>query len=481
MFEHLKQKRVFENFKALNDVPRCSYQEERVSAFLFEKIKSLGLHCIQEACGNIIATKPATKGYEDKEAVILQAHMDMVCVKAEGSNHDFSTDPIEMYIEGDFLRAKDTTLGADNGIGVAMILSILEDNTLEHPEITAFITIAEETGMDGAILADYSLLNGKKLINLDSEEDTAITVACSGGVDFTMLVDLEHEDLSAHPVAKSLKAYKVSVLNLSGGHSGVDIKKKGASAIKLLNRYLLNFGKARIFDISAGSKRNAIPVSAGCCFVTDANPEEVKQFSQKMQEMFRFEYSERDPKITIEVVECQLPKQIYSAKSSDRILKIMSLIPHGVAAMAQNMQDLVETSSNFAIIENNGDHLALYTSIRSSLKSKLEDMVQRMTVIAQIFDLNYRVSDGYPAWEYKPQNELLEVARKSFEEIYKKEPEVMSIHAGLECAFFAQKMPEVDMISIGPNIYNPHTIEEYTEIPSVETNYEFLTAILRNL
>lgn len=481
MFEHLKQRRVFENFKEINDIPRCSNHEEKISAFLFEKIKSLGLSCIQEKCGNIIATKPASKGYEDKEGVILQAHMDMVCVKAEGSNHDFSTDPIEMYIEGDLLKAKETTLGADNGIGVAMILSILEDNTLAHPEITAFITIAEETGMDGAILADYSLIKGKKLINLDSEEDFAITVACSGGVDFTMLMDLEHEELSEHPVSKSLKAYKVSILNVSGGHSGVDIKKKGASAIKLLNRYLLNFQKGRLFDISGGTKRNAIPVSASCSFVTDASFEEVKSFSEAMQEMFLFEYSERDPHIKIEVNEIPLPEQIYTARTSDSILKVMSLIPHGVAAMAQNMQDLVETSSNFAIIENNTDHLALYTSIRSSLKSKIEDMIGRMKVIAEVLDLKYKVSDGYPAWEYKPDNQLLEVAKRSFQDVYEKEPHVMSIHAGLECAFFAQKMPQVDMISIGPNIYNPHTIDEYTEISSVEKNYEFLLKILQDL
>ena len=197
--------------------------------------------------------------------------------------------------------------------------------------------------------------------------------------------------------------------------------------------------------------------------------------------MFCAEYSERDPHIKIEVSEIQLPEQVYTAETSNKLLKIMSLIPHGVAAMAQNMQDLVETSSNFAIIENNTEHLAFYTSIRSSLKSKIEDMIQRMTVIAEIFDLKYRVSDGYPAWEYKPNNKLLEVAKKSFQDIYKKEPEVMSIHAGLECAFFAQKMPEIDMISIGPNIYNPHTVDEYTEISSVEKNYEFLIKILADL
>lgn len=487
MFHDLKYKRVMENFKEISDIPRCSYQEEQISNFLYQKIRSLGLECIREKCGNIIAKKPASKGYEGHEGVILQAHMDMVCVKIKNSNHDFTKDPIELVREGDVLRAKDTTLGADNGIGVAMILSILEDQNLQHPPITAFITIAEETGMDGAISANYDLLQGTHLINLDSEEDSSITVACSGGIDFIMNYDLKMENAinykSMNPLenSTSLQAFEINISEISGGHSGIDINKKGACAIKLLNRFLINLNFGRLFEINAGNKRNAIPVEAHCKIVTNARMNILRSHADKMQEIFRKEYCEKDPEIKIEICEIPVPNKIFTSDTSDNLLKILSIMPHGVDAMAQNMENLVETSSNLAIIEQSNDRIQISTSIRSSLQSKIAEMVHRMSTIANLFGVNYKISDGYPAWEYKQNNKLLEKMKSVYEEIYGKEPEILSIHAGLECAFFAQKLPDVDMISFGPNIYFPHTTQEYTEISSIEKNYEYLIAGLKSL
>lgn len=480
MFSHLKYKRVLENFKEISDIPRCSYHEEQVSNFLFNKIKGLGLECIQEKCGNIIAKKPASKGYEEHDAVILQAHMDMVCVKSKNSNHDFSKDPIELILEGDILKANNTTLGADNGIGVAMILTILEDNSLEHPPITAFITVAEETGMDGAILADYNLLEGTRLINLDSEEDSSITVACSGGADFVMEYPIEYEDIRNFSKEK-LHAFEVNISGISGGHSGIDINKKGASAIKLLNRFLLSLTNIRLFEISGGIKRNAIPTASQCKLVTNMEFEQLQKSAQKIQEMFRKEYSEKDPDIKIEILEASSPSQVFTEDTSANLLKLLAIMPHGVAAMTQHMSDLVETSSNLAILEQKEKGIEIATSIRSSLKSKVDEMIQRMKIIADLFRTPYRVSDGYPAWEFKQDNQLLETMKACYHDVYKKDVEVISIHAGLECAFFAQKLPNVDMISFGPNIYNPHSVDERTEISSIEKNYEFLLAGLKAL
>lgn len=481
MFNHLKYKRIFENFKEISDIPRCSYHEERVSNFLCDKIKALGLECVQEKCGNIIAKKPASKGYEDHEAVILQAHMDMVCVKSKDSQHDFSKDPIELILEGDILRANETTLGADNGIGVAMILTVLEDKSLQHPPITAFITVAEETGMDGAILADYSLLKGNRLINLDSEEDTSITVACSGGADFVMNYPIQYEDSGSFAAQKTIQAFEINISGISGGHSGIDINKKGACAIKLLNRFLLSLDSMRLFEISGGIKRNAIATTSHCKLVTEMGLQQIRESAERMQAIFRSEYSEKDPDIQIEVVEISSPAQVFTRQTSANLLKLLAIMPHGVAAMTQHMSDLVETSCNLAILEQKGDVIEIATSIRSSLKSKVDEMLQRMKIIADLFDTPYRVSDGYPAWEFKPQNQLLETMKVCYHEVYQREADVISIHAGLECAFFAQKLPNADMISFGPNIYNPHSVDERTEISSIEKNYEFLLAGLKAL
>lgn len=478
---NLSPKEVFECFDMVTKVPRPSKKEEKIIEFLQQFGKELNLETCVDETGNVIIRKPATKGYEDKKTVILQSHMDMVCEKNADSDFDFMNDAIETYVDGDWLKAKGTTLGADDGIGMAMQMAILKANNIEHGPIECVFTKDEETGLTGAEGMKSGFMTGDFLINLDSEDEGEIFVSCAGGARTVAEFSFQEEEITSNSYI-----FRVTVKGLSGGHSGDDINKKRANANKLLVRFLCNQMEKRdlqIIDIQSGGLHNAIPREGyAICAVPMEEKENVRVDLNVYLAEVEEEYSVTEPNLQIllesESVEGQKAIQ---AEVARRMLLALRAVHNGVFAMSQDMEGLVETSSNLASIHKGDGIVTINTSQRSSIGSARINMSATVRAVFELAGAKTETNEGYPGWKMNPNSVILKIAADSYVRLFGKSPKILAIHAGLECGLFSEKYPHLDMISMGPTLRGVHSPDERLLIPTVQMVWDHLLDILKNI
>lgn len=476
---NLQPNAVFKYFEELTRIPRESDNEKAVSDYLVKFAKENGLEVIQEECLNIIIKKPATAGYEHLPAVILQGHMDMVCVKAEGSNHDFTKDPVPLVVDGDFIRTNGTTLGADNGVAVAMSMAILTDNTLQHPAIEALITVAEETGMDGAFNLDGKHLKGQVLINIDSEEEGVMLASCAGGVNNLVYVPIERTAATA-----GRKAFELTIKGLMGGHSGMEINKNRANAIKLMGRTLEYMADLdlEVAHFSGGEKMNAIAkVAKATILVKESDVAKFNEVAKQAEATFKNEFQTADPNLRMELVETAVPTEVFSKKTTQSTVDLMRLIPYGVQTMSANIAGLVESSNNIGVLETKDNDILFTSAVRSSVKSLKDELNRRIEVAAKLTGARMELVADYPEWEYRVNSDIRPLLAATYKDITGKEMHLDAIHAGLECGLLKEKLGDIDMVSIGPNLFDVHTPEEHLSVSSTQRVYSFLVEVLKRM
>ncbi|MBR1564925.1 MAG: aminoacyl-histidine dipeptidase [Paludibacteraceae bacterium] len=478
---NLSPKEVFSIFHEITKVPRPSKHEEQIGAWLMNFAKEHGLEHLMDGAGNVIMRKPATAGYETHPGVILQAHMDMVCEKNKDVEHDFMKEGIKTYIDGDYLKAQGTTLGGDDGIGMAMALAALTSETLQHPALEALFTVDEETGLTGAFKLGDGLLQGKRLINLDSEDDGQIFIGCAGGIDTLAKLYYEPEAIENG----DWFAAEVHVGGLMGGHSGDDINKGRANANKVLVRFLFNVSKKtdlRIASISGGNLRNAIAREAEAIVLVPFKYKEQLRidFNEYVAEA-ETEYGEVEQEMQLKLESTDMPKTILPKIISERLLLSLYACPHGVYAMSKDMPGLVETSTNLASVKMKEGFIEINTSQRSSVESQKHNLKNMVECALRLSGAEVSHGDGYPGWKPNVKSELLDVTRKAYTELTGQEPEVKAIHAGLECGLFLEKYPWLDMVSIGPQMSGVHSPSEQLSISSTKKTWEWLCKTLEKL
>ena len=479
----MEPKAVFDIFAEICKVPRPSKHEEQISKWLCAFAAAHHIECVTDEAMNVIMRVPATPGYEDHEGVILQAHMDMVAEKDGNVTHDFLKDPIETYIDGEWLKAKGTTLGADNGIGIAMALAAITDKDLAHPAIECLFTVDEETGLTGAMKLEDGMLKAKRLINLDSEDDGQIFIGCAGGID--TLAKMHYEPLIPNSLIHNSLAIHLSVSGLMGGHSGDDINKGRANANQLLVWFLARIWpqtEIQLASINGGNLRNAIAREA----------EAVLAIPMSYKEQIRIEWNhyvaqmegifgeiEKDMRLELET--CDMPELFIPADKAYRLIMALCECPHGMIAMSKEMPGLVETSTNLASIKMREGYIEVNTSQRSSIETSKYHLKWAVEQALSLACDEVTHGDGYPGWAPNPNSPLLEVVKKAYMDLYKDEPKVLAIHAGLECGLFLEKYPYLDMVSIGPQMYGVHSPQERLSIPSTERCYRWLCQTLKAL
>ena len=429
IFKGLQPELVFNYFYEISQIPRGSGNEKAISDYLKSFGEKLGFETIQDEALNIIIRKPATKGYENCPGVILQGHMDMVCEKNKDTNHNFVTDPLKLRIEDDMIYATGTTLGADNGVAVAMGMAVLASNDLEHPSIEVLITTDEEAGMSGAMALDGSLLKGQYIINLDSEEEGYLLVSCAGGV--TALSELNAEYTN---IAENRQALLVEIKGLLGGHSGMDIIKQRANSNRLMGRLLnllcVDYDLAKI---QGGSKNNAIPRECEAIIVVDKNDvEKTKNYINEIMNIFKHEFSTSDPGITIECSETTIDK-VFDSKTKTNVINLLNLIPNGIQTMSMDIEGLVESSTNLGVVHTTENSVIFECAVRSSVKTLKDDITNKMDLLATNLGGKLTLDSDYPAWEYAKGSKLEEICVETYEKLTGKKPTIMAIHAGLEC------------------------------------------------
>ena len=485
---------VFEIFSQICQVPRPSKHEERISKWLQDFAASHNIECVADETMNVIMRVPATPGYEDHEGVILQAHMDMVCEKNGDVQHDFMTDPIQTYVDGEWLKAKGTTLGADNGIGISMALAAITDPNLQHPAIECLFTVDEETGLTGAMKLQDGMLKSKRLINLDSEDDGQIFIGCAGGIDTLAKMHYEKSQITND---KSQIAIRLSVSGLLGGHSGDDINKGRANANQLIVWFLARIWpqtEIQLASISGGNLRNAIAREAEAVLVIPmAYKEQIRiewnHYVAQMEGVFG--EVEKDMRLDLETTD--MPETSIPSDKAYRLIMALCECPHGMIAMSKDMPGLVETSTNLASIkmkttsndvkqhQTMSNYIEVNTSQRSSIESSKHHLKWAVEQALSMACDEVTHGDGYPGWAPNPNSPLLEVVKKAYIDLFKSEPKVLAIHAGLECGLFLEKYPYLDMVSVGPQMYGVHSPQERLSIPSTERCYLWLCQILRSL
>lgn len=475
----LKPERVFDYFEEICSIPHGSGNTEQISDYLVKFAESHGLWWKKDEANNVIIKKPASAGYENAPAVILQGHCDMVCEKKPDSPHDFTKDPLQLAVENDMIYAKDTTLGGDDGIAVAYIMAVLEDDTLAHPALEAVITTDEETGLIGASALDASVLEGKILLNLDSEEEGILTVSCAGGMTSVMKLPVRRDEVTG-------VQYVIEITGLAGGHSGAEIDKNRANASHLMGRLLYKLNEKMQYaltELAGGSKDNAITRNCIAEIVIDGmEKDNLSAYLQQFQEELRGEYRGSDENITVRFEEAGSgAAPALNPISLQKILFFLMNLPNGVQKMSGQIPGLVETSLNLGILKLHPDHLEAVSSVRSSVGSAKEALGERLQYLTEFLGGDYHTEGSYPAWEYRKDTPLQKLASEAFCELYGKEPEIQAIHAGLECGLFYEKIPGLDSISFGPDMQNVHTTEEKLSISSTERTYRYLLKILEKI
>ena len=478
----MEPKAVFDIFAQINQVPRPSKHEEKISKWLQDFAAAHGIECVVDEAMNVIMRVPATPGYENHEGVILQAHMDMVAEKDGNVQHDFLKDPIQTYVDGEFLKAKGTTLGADDGIGISMALAAITDPNLPHPAIECLFTVNEETGLTGAMKLKDGMLKAKKLINIDSEDDGQIFIGCAGGIDTLAKMHYEKSQITNH---KSQIAIRLSVSGLLGGHSGDDINKGRANANQLLVWFLARIWpqtEVQLASINGGNLRNAIAREAEAVLcVPMSYKEQIRiewnHYVSQMENVF----GEVEKEMRLDLESCDMPETFIPAEKAYRLIMALCECPHGMIAMSKDMPGLVETSTNLASIKMRDGYIEVNTSQRSSIESSKHHLKWAVEQALSMACDEVTHGDGYPGWAPNPNSALLEVVKKSYVDLFKDEPKVLAIHAGLECGLFLEKYPYLDMVSIGPQMYGVHSPQERLSIPSTERCYKWLCQTLKSL
>ena len=477
---NLEPKQLWNKFADLNAVPRPSKKEERVIAFMKDFGQKLGLETIEDEVGNVIIKKPATSGMENRKTIVMQSHLDMVHQKNATTQFDFDTQGIEMYVDGDWVRAKGTTLGADNGLGVATIMAILESTDIPHPAIEALFTIDEETGMTGAMGLKGGLLSGEILLNLDTEEDDEIDIGCAGGIDITATRSYEEEEIPEDAVA-----YTITVKGLNGGHSGMDIHKGLGNANKIMNRLLFdgfeNFG-LQIAEINGGSLRNAIPRESTATVIIAGMYDEAYVFD--MQEIIgdiKAEFKTTEPNLVIDIQKTDLPNNVMDLGVQEGLLRAIYAAHNGVYRMSADMADLVETSNNIARVIVKDGEISVGCLTRSSVESSKMDLANALRSAFELMGCEVEFSGSYPGWTPNVNSPILDILTDLYEKQNNEKPKVVACHAGLECGILGTNYPDMDMISFGPTIHGAHSPDERASISSAQKYWKFVLEILKNI
>ena len=476
----LEPKALWQNFYSLTQIPRPSHKKDEIGAFLENFGKSLGLETLRDEIGNVLVRKLATPGMEDRKAVILQAHMDMVPQKNSHIPHDFQKDPIDAYIDGEWVTARETTLGADNGIGLAAAMTVLQSKDLIHPAIEMFITVDEETGMFGAFGLQPNFLKGDILINMDSEDEGELYVGCAGGVDGDISFRYKEVEVEEGDVA-----LKVSLTGLKGGHSGVDIHLQRGNANKLMFRFLKDAVadyEVRLASIDGGSLRNAIPREAFAVVTVPAEGvDDLIDFVKEYEELFIEEFKSVEDQIAFTVEQVDLPTGLIPEEVQDDLINGVTGCPNGVLRFIPELPTVVETSNNLAIIKSDGNSIILRTLIRSSVESRKEELASMVESVFLLAGAKVDLVGGYPGWKPNLDSPILKQMTKVYEDKFGKTPKVMIIHAGLECGIIGTHYPDMDMISFGPTIRYPHSPAEKVNIATVVKFWDYLLATLENI
>ena len=478
VLENLEPKKVFHYFEEICNIPHPSYKEKKISDYLVNFAKEHGLEYYQDDLYNVVMIAPATEGYENEEPIILQGHMDMVCEKEPGVEIDFENDGLTLMIDGDYVTAKGTTLGGDDGIAIAYALAIMDSPEIPHPRLEVIITVSEEVGMEGATGIDLSMLQGHKLLNLDSEEEGVMTVSCAGGNSSVCHVPMSYESSEGVQLALSVKGLK-------GGHSGAEIDKGRANSNLVMGRLLLALDQAdlgcAIAELSGGAKQNAIPRETNAVIV--AAPEKKDAVIACLQEtiaQIKNEYATPDPDLALDITEQGIGSvQVLTAACAKTAIMLINNLPGGIQSMSADIAGLVETSLNMGILTLDEKELRAEFAVRSSVISARDALTARIRKLVEYVGGTLEVNGIYPAWEYKKDSVLREDAARIFEQMYGKAPRIEAIHAGLECGILAGKIKDLDGVSIGPDMIGIHTFEEKLSISSTKRVYEFVLEVLK--
>ncbi|MCT8976709.1 aminoacyl-histidine dipeptidase [Clostridium sp. CX1] len=481
VLNNLNPTEVFKYFEELSQIPRGSGNEKEVSDYLVNFAKERNLDVIQDAALNVIIKKKATAGYENRPAVIIQGHMDMVCEKNVDTVHDFTKDPIKLRVVEDMVYATGTTLGADNGIAVAMGLAILDSKNIEHPALELLVTSAEETGMDGAAALDPKNVDGRILINIDSEEEGTLLVSCAGGLTTKVTVPAVWEEAD-----KNLEACVIRIRGLKGGHSGMEINKGRGNSNKLMGRILRDLTdnlELRISEVNGGSKHNAIPREADAVILV--KPEEKSMVQTKVaqwESTLKDELRTPDPDLRVEFEAlATAPAKVLSKTSAESLVNYLYLVPDGINSMSMDIEGLVESSINLGVITTSQDGIEFISAMRSSVKSLKMELFTRVSTIAKLVGAKVAAESDYPEWAYNPDSKIRNVFIEVYEKMNGKKPHITAIHAGLECGLLGEKFSGLDMISFGPNLYDVHTPDEHMSISSVQRMWDYLLEVLKNV
>ena len=471
---------LWNHFADLNAVPRASKKEERVIQFMVDFGKSLGLETKVDDVGNVIIKKPATPGMENRQIVVLQSHLDMVHQKNADTNFDFATEGIKMLVDGDWVKADGTTLGADNGIGVATIMAVLASKDMQHPAVEALFTIDEETGMTGALGLKGGHLDATIMLNLDTEDDDELTIGCAGGIDVTANGEAPLVD-----TPENTSGYKISVKGLTGGHSGMDIHKGRGNANKLMNRLLLELSKQlnlHVGSIDGGGLRNAIPrESFSILAVQQDDTAKFEQAVADFQKIYVAEYQITDPNIEIELEKVAAPNKVLESDFLSKLLRVVYSVQNGIYRMSPDIKDLVQTSNNLARVLVADGNYTIMCLTRSSVDTEKDDLKNALSASFELLGAKVSTSGAYPGWEPKPDAPIIKMMTDLYEEMFEGSPHVNACHAGLECGILGTNYPNMDMISFGPNIRGAHSPDEKVQISSVQKYWKYFTKVLEGI
>lgn len=477
---NLGPKAVWNKFADLNAVPRPSKKEERVRKFMRDFGESLNLETLEDDKGNVVIRKPATQGMENKKKLVLQAHLDMVHQKNKDTDFDFSTEGIKMYVDGDWVRAEGTTLGADNGYGVASIMAILESEDLPHPDLEALFTVDEEAGMTGAKALDNNILEGDILLNLDTEEDDEINIGCAGGVDITAVKHYK----GAKP-GEGTKSIQIVVKGLNGGHSGMDIEKGRGNANVFMARILYEINTqvdVRLACINAGGLRNAIPRESIFEIVFEESDwDKVKSVFGEVESAIKNEYSTLEKNLEVSYKAIELPDEVLTVSETSAVIKALRAVHNGVYRMDPDVENLVQTSNNIARVELSDGKVEAQCLTRSSVDSSKDDLAAKITAAFELGGFDVKQAGEYPGWQPNPDSDILKVADRIYKDQNGEKAKVMTVHAGLECGILSSIYPDMDMISFGPTILGAHSPDERVSISSTQKYWKFLLEILQQV
>ncbi len=479
--ENLCPERVFYYFQQISNIPRGSGNEKAVSDYCLSVAEKLGLTAFKDKSNNVVIRKPASAGYENAPGVIIQGHLDMVCEKDNKTKHDFKTEGIRLVVDGDWLRADGTTLGGDDGIAVAMGLALMEDKTLEHPALECLFTTDEEVGMGGAKNFDASVLQGKRLINLDSENEGIFVVSCCGGAKAHLMIPGEWES-----VPEGLMPVRIKIRGLLGGHSGSDIHLQRANANKLMGRILRQTAKSlyfRLESINGGLMDNAITRECDAViYIAPEDMEELADICAQFESIFNNEYSGSEDGIFVIAEKAENNEdRVLKTANANGVIYALNLIPYGVERISLEINGLVESSNNLGVVKTTDDGIDMVSAVRSSVATVKYDILERLSMIAELAGGKLTIKSEYPGWEYKKESGLRDTCVEAYKEMFGAEPEIQAIHAGLECGLLSSKAPDIDMISIGPEMHDVHTPAERISIASVSRTWDYLKFVLKNL